>query len=158
MCVNDFRKEAFSMKHGNADIMDQIKAALICTLGLSAICWFLMPNPRLVWRLSNALSLGSMPGLALGCFRLARRWGMGDSFLFSTGKMRHVLKKDQLERKIQQGKADQQDLEEVDALERKTTYRDFHEYLQHKEEPKPAKALLLVNGAAMLCAMALTFL
>jgi len=144
------------MKQDKQDLMDQIKAALIWALGLAAIFWFLVPNDRLVWRLSNAFALGSAPGLALACFRLARRWGLGDSFLYSTAKMRRVLKKDKLERKIQRGKADQQDLEEADELERKQDYRDFHDYLQHKPEAKPVKALFLVNGAMMLCAAALT--
>lgn len=144
------------MNEKNTDLMDQIKAAMIWALGLAVIFWFLVPNDRLVWRLSNALALGSAPGLALGCFRLARRWGLGDSFLFSVGKMRHVLKKDKLERRIEKGKADQQDLEEADELAQKTTYRDFHDYLMHKEEPKPVKALFLVNGALMMCAAALT--
>ena len=84
------------MKQDKQDLMDQIKAALIWALGLAAIFWFLVPNDRLVWRLSNAFALGSAPGLALACFRLARRWGLGDSFMYSTSKMRRVLKKDQL--------------------------------------------------------------
>ena len=141
----------------DSELMDQMKAAMIWTLGLAVIFWFLVPNDRLVWRLSNALALGSIPGLALACFRLARRWGFGDSFAFATSKMRQVLKREKLNRRIETGKADQQDLEEADELQRKGGYRDFHDYLQHKEEPKPIKALLLVNGAAMLCAMALTF-
>ena len=143
--------------HDNSELMDQIKVSMIWTLGLSVIFWFLVPNARPVWQLSNALALGSLPGLTMACFRVARRWGFGDSFAFATAKMRQVLKREKLNHKIERGKADQQDLEEADELQRKGSYRDFHDYLMHKEDPKPVKALFLVNGAALLCAAALTF-
>lgn len=142
----------------NSELKGQLLSALLWTLGLSAMAWFLVPNDRLIWRLSNALTLGCIPGLAMSGFRLARRWGLGDSFLYATGSMRRALKKDKLEQKIEKGKADQQDLEEADDLTRKPGYRDFHDYLQNKPEPKPVLPLLLVNGAALAIAAVLTLL
>ena len=141
-----------------SELTGLIQSALIWTAGLSLIAWFLVPNSRLIWRLSNALTLGSIPGLTLACFRLARRWGLGDSFLYATRSMRRVLKKDSLERKIEKGKADQEDLEEADRLNQKPEFRDFHDYLQNKPEPKPVLPLLLVNGAALAIAAVLTLL
>ena len=51
--------------HDNSELMDQIKVSMIWTLGLSVIFWFLVPNARPVWQLSNALALGSLPGLTM---------------------------------------------------------------------------------------------
>ena len=94
----------------------------------------------------------------MACFRVARRWGFGDSFAFATAKMRQVLKREKLTHKIERGKADQQDLEEADELQRKGSYRDFHDYLQNKPQPQPVLPLFLVNGTALLVAALMTLL